>query len=166
MGLLTHYTHKLRRRLRTPNSPNSVYQIHGSHTPNTHTHTHTVTNSSSFLGKNLSRGCSSTGRPGGLLYTVVQRDHQTYVLGADQNEEDQTDGASGMYENKKIRIKRFDSKKHKGKRPRIIHKRAWEDNIKVHLAGKSWRCTHYIDLVQNRGRQNPVVKTEINSRIP
>jgi hypothetical protein len=90
-----------------------VSQItHIKHTyTHTHTHTHTVTKSSSFLGEELKPRVFEHRPPRrAAIYSCSVRSPNRPTYWGDETEEDQTDGASGMYENKKIRIKRSDSK--------------------------------------------------------
>jgi hypothetical protein len=112
LGLLTHYTHKLRCRIPTPKSPNSVYRFHKSHT-HTHTHTHTGHQQQRFLGEELKLSVFEHRPPRrAAVYSRTVRSANRPVYWGDQIE-DQTDGASGKYVNKKIFIKGLGSKNSK-----------------------------------------------------
>jgi hypothetical protein len=47
-----------------------------------------------------------------------------------------------------------------------IHKRRWEDNIKMHHREIGWGGMDWIDLAQDRGQWRALVKTVMNLRIP
>jgi hypothetical protein len=54
----------------------------------------------------------------------------------------------------------------KGKRPLLIPRRRWEDNIKMDLQEVGWRAMNWIDLDQVRDRWRAFVNTVMNLRGP
>jgi hypothetical protein len=53
-----------------------------------------------------------------------------------------------------------------GKRPQAIHRRRWEDNIKMDLQEVGCGGMDWIQLVQDRDRRRAIVNAVMNLRVP
>jgi hypothetical protein len=56
--------------------------------------------------------------------------------------------------------------KPEGKRPFGLHRRRWEDNIKMDPQEVGCRGTDWIELAQGRGRWRALVNAVMNLRVP
>jgi hypothetical protein len=58
------------------------------------------------------------------------------------------------------------SQKPEGKRPLVIPKRRWEDNIGMDLRELGWEGVDLLHVAQDRDKWRAVVNTVMNLRIP